>query len=73
MMAPALCLLMGIMGDWIVCISVLAAEAMETPKLIKGWRHPPPPKQLVTGWSPAGSTEAPAAARRRCHRYLDCV
>ncbi|KAA8586500.1 hypothetical protein FQN60_000336 [Etheostoma spectabile] len=37
---------------------------METLKLIKGWRPPPPPKQLVTGWSPAGSTEAPAADRR---------
>lgn len=58
---------MGIVGDWIVCISVSAAEsrAMETLKLIKRWRRPPPPKQLVTGWSPAGSMEAPAAARRR--------
>lgn len=55
------------MCDWIVCICVSAAvsHAMETLKLIKGWRRPPPPKQLVTGWSPAGSTEAPAAAKQR--------
>ncbi|KAM3600811.1 uncharacterized protein V6R79_002825 [Siganus canaliculatus] len=38
---------------------------METPKLIKGWRRPPPPKQLVTGPSLPGSTETPAAARLR--------
>lgn len=65
---------MGIVGDWIVCISLLAGEsrAMETLKLIKGWRRPPPPKQLVTGWSPAGSTEA-HAGDGRCHRCLDCV
>lgn len=60
-------LLMGIVGDWIVCISMSVGEsrAIETLKLIKAWRRPPPPKQLVTGQSPAGSTEAPAAARRR--------
>ncbi|KAL7390256.1 hypothetical protein ABVT39_017992 [Epinephelus coioides] len=65
--APDPRLLTGIVGDWIVCISVSAAEsrAMETLKLIKGWRRPPPPKQLVTGRSPAGSMEAPAAARQR--------
>lgn len=60
-------LLMGIAGDWIVCISMSAGESrtMETLKLIKAWRRPLPPKQLVTGQSPAGSTEAPAAARQR--------
>lgn len=59
--------LMGIVVDWIVCISVSAAESrtMETLKLIKAWRHPLPPKQFVTGRSPPGSTEAPTAARRR--------
>ncbi len=58
---------MGIVSDWIVCISVSAGEsrAMETLRLIRGWRRPPPPKQFVTGWSPAGSMEAPAAGRQR--------
>lgn len=46
-------------------MSAAESRTMETLKLIKGWRRPPPPKQLVTGWSPAGSMEAPAAARRR--------
>ena len=65
--APDPRFLMGIVGDWIVCISVSTAQShtTETLKLIKGWRRPPPPKQLVTGRSPAGSTEAPAAARQR--------
>lgn len=65
--APDPRLLTGIVGDWIVCISVSVGESrtIETLKLIKGWRLPPPSKQLVTGWSLAGSTEAPAAVRRR--------
>ena len=54
---PALRLLTGTVGDWIVCISVSAADG-ETLKLIKGWRRPSPPKQLVTGRNPAGSAEA---------------
>lgn len=65
-MALALCLLNGIVGDWIVCISMSAAEscATETLKLIKGWSHPTPPQQLLTGWSPADSTGAPATAKQ---------
>lgn len=64
---PAHCLLTGTVGDWIVCISLSVAEshAMEALKLIKSWRRPPPPKQLVTSQSLAASTEAPAAARQR--------
>lgn len=38
---------------------------METLRLIKSWRRPLLPKQLVTGWSLPDSMEAPAAARRR--------
>lgn len=58
---------MGIVGDWIVCISVSAAGslAVETLKPIKVQRQPPPPKQLETGWSSADSMEAPAAARHK--------
>lgn len=41
--APALCLLTGTVGDWIVCISMSVAESREMGALkhIKGWRRSP--------------------------------
>lgn len=51
--------LTGIVGDWIVCISVSAAR-WRPPKLIKGRRCPPPPQTA------ADRLQAGGLHRRSC-------